>query len=34
MVLGNVVGVVTEAYYNADNTDSFKIMFIDPTTIK
>lgn len=34
MVLGNVVGVVTEAYYNADNTDSFKIMFIDPATIK
>ena len=32
--LGNVIGVVTEAYYNADNTDSFKIMFIDPATIK
>lgn len=30
--IGGVLGIVTEAYYNADNTDSFKIMFIDPTT--
>lgn len=29
--IGGVLGIVTEAYYNADNTDSFKIMFIDPT---
>ena len=31
--IGGVLGVVTEAYYNADNTDSFKIMFIDPNTV-
>lgn len=31
--IGGVLGVVTEAYYNADNTDSFKIMFIDPSTV-
>lgn len=29
--IGGVLGVVTQAYYNADNTDSFKIMFIDPS---
>lgn len=27
--IGNVYGQVTEAYYNADNTLSFKIMFIN-----
>lgn len=27
--LGNVYGIITEAYYNADRTLSFKIMFID-----
>lgn len=31
--LGGVVGVVTEAYFNADNTDSFKIKFLDPAQI-
>lgn len=31
--IGGVLGVVTEAYYNADNTDSFKIKFIDPNTV-
>lgn len=33
-VIGGVLGVVTEAYYNADNTDAFKIMFINPNTVK
>lgn len=28
--IGGVLGIVTEAYYNADGTDSFKILFIDP----
>lgn len=28
--IGGVLGIVTEAYYNADGTDSFKIMFVDP----
>lgn len=32
--IGGVLGVITEAYYNADNTDSFKIMFIDPNTVE
>lgn len=32
--IGGVLGVVTEAYYNADNTDSFKIMFIDPAQVQ
>ena len=27
--IGNVYGIITEAYYNADRTLSFKIMFID-----
>ena len=27
--LGNVYGIITEAYYNADRTLSFKIMFIE-----
>ena len=27
--LGNVYGIITEAYTNADRTLSFKIMFID-----
>ena len=31
--IGGVLGVVTEAYYNADNTDSFKIKFIDPNAV-
>lgn len=31
--IGGVLGVVTEAYYNADNTDSFKIKFIDPNSV-
>lgn len=31
--IGGVLGIVTEAYYNADNTDAFKIMFIDPNQI-
>ena len=29
--IGGVLGIVTEAYYNADGTDSFKILFIDPS---
>lgn len=32
--IGGVLGVVTEAYYNADNTDSFKILFIDPAQVQ
>ena len=31
--IGGVLGIVTEAYYNADNTDAFKIMFIDPAQV-
>lgn len=31
--IGGVLGIVTEAYYNADNTDAFKIMFIDPNQV-
>lgn len=27
--IGNVYAIVTEAYYNADNTLSFKLMFVD-----
>lgn len=32
--IGGVLGIVTAAYYNADNTDAFKIMFIDPAQVK
>ena len=32
--IGNVLGIVTEAYFNADNTDSFKILFINPKGAK
>ena len=31
--IGGVLGIVTAAYYNADNTDAFKIMFIDPAQV-
>lgn len=30
--LGNVYGIVTEAYHNADTTLSFKILFVDKPT--
>lgn len=31
--IGGVLGIVTAAYYNADNTDAFKILFIDPNQV-
>lgn len=30
--IGNVYAIITEAYYNADNTKSFKIMFVNKPT--